>query len=69
MTRPYSPSENAKKAKGRRQFAMDRIELRTPSVSRVPASGTTSAPLKARNDHDDALIADFVRSRRSGDKP
>jgi hypothetical protein len=64
MSRPYSPSENAKKARGRRQFALNRVELRRASEPRTPASGSTSAPLKARNDHDDSLIQDFLSKQK-----
>lgn len=67
MVRRYNASETTRKAKGKRQFALDRVELRAPSTPRVPASGPISAPLKARNDSDDSLIRDFM-ARREADK-
>lgn len=65
MVRRYNASETTRKAKGRRQYALDRVELRAASQERVPASGPISAPLKARNDSDDSLIRDFMKRREA----
>ena len=67
MTRRYNASETTRKARSKRQYALDRVELRAPSTPRIPASGPISAPLKARNDSDDALVRDFL-ARREADK-
>ncbi len=65
MARNYTPGENAKRAQGRRQFALDRVEFRRPSEPRMPAAGPISAPLKARVDADDGLIRDFLKRREA----
>ena len=49
MPRDHSAAENTRMAKAKRQAALNRNELRQPSVPRVSASGPTSAPVKAED--------------------
>ena len=59
-----SASETAKRFRARRDFALDRLELRQPSVPRVSADSPMSFPVKAEDGMTRQLIEDF-RSKRA----
>ncbi len=63
MPRDYRASENAKMAKAKRQIALERNELRGPGTPHVSAAGVTSAPIKARNADEDAMIEAFIKAQ------
>jgi hypothetical protein len=67
MPRDYRAGENTKRAKARREFAMERNELRQASSPRTPAAGPTSMALKAA-DPADALLIEAWLAQNRGDK-
>lgn len=66
MPRDYRAHENTRKAKAKRQQALERNELRGPSTPHVSAAGATSAPIKAPDPATDAMIEEFL-ARKRGD--
>lgn len=66
MPRDHKANENRKRAKARRDGALQRIELLWPSEPRESAAGATSFPVKARSENDDALIRDFLARKGGG---
>lgn len=56
MTRRYSPKESARKAKAKRDLALERLEFRSPSEPRTAPVGLTSFPVKA----EDSLIRAMI---------
>lgn len=65
MPRDFKAHENDKRAKARRAHALQRLDLREPSVPRQAAAGATSHAVKARDPETDRLIAEF-RARVPG---
>jgi hypothetical protein len=68
MPRDYKPAENERRAKARRQHALDRRELREPSAPRQAPAGATSFPVKARDEATSAAITAFLSRGTKGDK-
>lgn len=66
MPRDLKAHENQKRAQARRAYALERRDLREPSVPRAPAAGPTSHAVKARDPSVDAAIAEFL-SRKGRD--
>lgn len=66
MPRNLKASENAKLARSRRAFALERSELRGESEPRVAPAGPTSMPVKARSASDDLLIEAYLKQRERG---
>ncbi len=64
MTRRYSPKESARKAKAKRDLALERLEFRSPSEPRTAPVGLTSFPVKAEDSLIRAMI-DAELARRS----
>ena len=63
MPRDYSAGENARKAKARRQHALDRRELREPSAPRVAAASATSFAVKTVDDETRRMIDEALAKR------
>ena len=66
MTHTMSGRRNAKRdfiLKARRQLALDRPELRQPSVARASPAGPTSYPIKAEDQELRALIDEALARR------
>ena len=64
MPRDFKASENQKRAKARRQGALDRNELRRGTTPRRAAAGATSFAVKADDPSDRAAIEAFLATRR-----
>jgi hypothetical protein len=64
MPRDFRAAENQKRAKARRQGALERNELRQPSAPRQAAAGATSFAVKAEDPSDRAAIDAFLAARR-----
>ncbi len=64
MPRDFRAHENAKMAKAKRQIALERNELRGPSTPHVSAAGPTSAPIKAPDPVELAMIEQFILNRK-----
>lgn len=67
MPRDYNPREAYLKAKARRDYALQRRELREPSEPRQAPSGPTSFPIKKIDTATQRLIAEALAKR--GRKP
>ena len=65
MPRDFKASENTKRAKARRQAALDRPELRGPSTPRLSAAGPTSMAVKAEDPATRRLIDEALAKRGS----
>lgn len=65
MPRNLRRSEHIKATKGRREYALQRNELRGPSEERTAAAGPVSPAIKVNPDAD--LIEAFLRHKR-GDR-
>lgn len=63
MPRDMRADENRKRAKARRDFALERNEFRYPSEPRIAPDGPTSFPLKADNIDDRRLIDEALARR------
>lgn len=63
MPRDPSARENRMKAKARRDHALARIDLRTPSVPRQSAAGPTSHAVKKIDTGTRAAIDAFLAAR------
>lgn len=64
MPRDYRARENAKRTKARRDFAIERRELRGDSHPRRPTASPTSFPLKAEDPVTRKLIDEALAFRR-----
>ena len=64
MTRNYKHHEAARRAKAKREFALERSELRGPSTPHVSAAGVTSAPIKAQDPETEDMIAAFLKGKK-----
>ena len=64
MPRDLNARENEKRAKAKRQRALDRGEFRGPSQSRAPTTAPTSFPLKAPVDAATHRMIDEEIARR-----
>lgn len=65
MTRRLTSSEISAKARSRRQFALERVELRFKSAPRVSAAGPTSLALKVVDPETRRLIEEFDAKQRA----
>lgn len=63
MTKIRNHYRNRKMAIGRRQFALDRPELRAASVAREAPAGVTAMPIKAQDPETQRLISEFLARR------
>jgi hypothetical protein len=63
MPRDYRAHENTRKAKAKRQQALERNELRGPSTPHVSAAGPTSAPIKAPDPATEAMVEAYLKQR------
>lgn len=63
MPRNMRQGEAERRAKAKREFALQRNELRGESTPRVSAAGVTSAPIKA-DDPFRAIIEEALAKRR-----
>lgn len=59
MPRDFKASENQKRSKARRAHALERLDLREPSVARESAAGATSHAVKARDPEIERAIREF----------
>ncbi len=66
MPRDPSARENRLKAKARRDHALARMDLRTPSTPRDPAIGPTSHAVKKIDIGTRAAIDAFLSRQREG---
>lgn len=66
MPRDFKAHENDKRAKARRAHALQRLDLREPSVPRQAAAGATSHAVKARDPDVERAIREFEERRRKG---
>lgn len=64
MPRNLRHSEHVKATKGRREYALQRNELRGPSEERTAAAGPMSPSIKVNPDAD--LIERFLADRKRG---
>jgi hypothetical protein len=65
MPRDFKASENQKRSKARRAHALERLDLREPSVARESAVGATSHAVKARDPDVGAAVAEFLSRKGS----
>ena len=63
MTRRLSASESFRKAKAKRDLAIERGEFRYPSAPRASAESPTSFPLKMPDPETARLVAEFLAKR------
>ena len=66
MPRDPSARENRMKAKARRDHALARLDLRSPTSPRETAAGPTSHAIKSRNPEVDRLVEDFLSRKEPG---
>lgn len=64
MTRRYNSKESARKARAKRDLALERLEFRLPSEPRAAPTGPTSFPVKIMDESIRALI-DAELARRA----
>jgi hypothetical protein len=69
LTRRYSASETSRRAKAKRDKALERGEFRAPSEARVAPSGATSFPIKAEDEAIRALIDAKLAAMAKGSVP
>lgn len=60
MPRNLAPHENMKRSKARREFALERRDLREPSTPRASAVGATSHAIKTIDPATQEAIAAFL---------
>lgn len=63
MPRDLSAGENRKKAKARRAFALERLDLRQPTTPRLPAAGPVSHAVKRQDPETARAIAEFLAKK------
>lgn len=66
MPRDFKASENQKRSKARRAHALQRLDLREPTVAREAAVGATSHAVKARDPDVERAIREFEERRAAG---
>lgn len=66
MPRDLRAHENTKRNKARREFALQRRDLREPSEPRTAPAGATSPPLKVVDPASQAAIDAFLARREGG---
>lgn len=64
MPRDLSSRENERRAKAKRQSALERTEFKYPSAPRLPAAGVTSLAIKAPIDPAVRRMIDEAIARR-----
>lgn len=65
MSRRYSASEVKNRTTAKRQFALDRVELRQSEAREAPA-GATSFPVKVQDPATRAMIDAAIARRNAG---
>lgn len=63
MPRDFRASENTRRAKARRQAAIERPEILQPTTPRRPATGPTSMAVKAEDPETRRLIDEAIARR------
>lgn len=58
-------NQSTRNAKAKREYALERMELRETSTPRVPAAGVTSFPVKAQDETIRRLIEAALAKRNS----
>jgi hypothetical protein len=66
MPRDFKAHENDKRAKARREFALQRRDLREPSTPRAQAVGPISHAVKIVDPETERAIEKFLREKRDG---
>jgi hypothetical protein len=66
MPRDLKAHEHGKRARARREFALQRRDLREPSTPRAAAAGVTSHAVKKIDTDTRAAIDAFLRAKNGG---
>lgn len=66
IPRDFKAHENDRRAKARREFALQRRDLREPSTPRAQAAGPISHAVKVVDPETERLVAEFMERKRDG---